>query len=157
MVTFVDDGKGIDDAKIKEKALSLGLIKADQNLDKNEILQYIFHPGFTTAKSVTQISGRGVGLDVVQSEIKALGGHVSVDSTLGQGTTFSIRVPTTVAVSDALMVKVGDQQFAVPLAQIDRIVRIAPTTLESYFNSNEDFFQIDNQTYKLRYLSEFVG
>ena len=157
MVTFVDDGKGIDDAKIKQKALSLGLIKADQNLDKNEILQYIFHPGFTTAQSVTQISGRGVGLDVVQSEIKALGGHVSVDSTLGQGTTFSIRVPTTVAVSDALMVKVGDQQFAVPLAQIDRIVRIAPTTLESYFNSNEDFFQIDNQSYKLRYLSEFVG
>ena len=157
VVTFVDDGKGIDDAKIKEKALSLGLIKADQNLDKNEILQYIFHPGFTTAQSVTQISGRGVGLDVVQSEIKALGGHVSVDSTLGQGTIFSIRVPTTVAVSDALMVKVGDQQFAVPLAQIDRIVRIAPTTLESYFNSNEDFFQIDNQNYKLRYLSEFVG
>ena len=157
VVTFVDDGKGIDDAKIKQKALSLGLIKADQNLDKNEILQYIFHPGFTTAQSVTQISGRGVGLDVVQSEIKALGGHVSVDSTLGQGTTFSIRVPTTVAVSDALMVKVGDQQFAVPLAQIDRIVRIAPTTLESYFNSNEDFFQIDNQSYKLRYLSEFVG
>ena len=157
VVTFVDDGKGIDDAKIKQKALSLGLIKADQNLDKNEILQYIFHPGFTTAQSVTQISGRGVGLDVVQSEIKALGGHVSVDSTLGQGTTFSIRVPTTVAVSDALMVKVGDQQFAVPLAQIDRIVRIAPTTLESYFNSNEDFFQIDKQSYKLRYLSEFVG
>lgn len=157
MVTFVDDGKGIDDAKIKQKALSLGLIKADQNLDKNEILQYIFHPGFTTAQSVTQISGRGVGLDVAQSEIKALSGHVSVDSTLGQGTTFSIRVPTTVAVSDALMVKVGDQQFAVPLAQIDRIVRIAPTTLESYFNSNEDFFQIDNQSYKLRYLSEFVG
>lgn len=157
VVTFVDDGKGIDDAKIKEKALSLGLIKADQNLDKNEILQYIFHPGFTTAQSVTQISGRGVGLDVVQSEIKALGGHVSVDSTLGQGTIFSIRVPTTVAVSDALMVKVGDQQFAVPLAQIDRIVRIAPTTLESYFNSNEDFFQIDHQNYKLRYLSEFVG
>ncbi|QGM27089.1 MULTISPECIES: Hpt domain-containing protein [Acinetobacter] len=157
VVTFVDDGKGIDDAKIKQKALSLGLIKADQDLDKNEILQLIFHPGFTTAQAVTQISGRGVGLDVVQSEIKALGGHVSVDSTLGQGTTFSIRVPTTVAVSDALMVKVGDQQFAVPLAQIDRIVRIAPTTLESYFNSNEDFFQIDNQNYKLRYLSEFVG
>ena len=157
VVTFVDDGKGIDDAKIKEKALSLGLIKADQNLDKNEILQYIFHPGFTTAQSVTQISGRGVGLDVVQSEIKALGGHVSVDSTLGQGTTFSIRVPTTVAVSDALMVKVGDQQFAVPLAQIDRIVRISPSALEEYFSSKADVFKIDNTSYKLRYLSEFVS
>lgn len=116
--------------------MSLGLIKADQNLDKNEILQYIFHPGFTTAQSVTQISGRGVGLDVVQSEIKALGGHVSVDSDIGSR--YNLQYSrTNHGVSDALMVKVGDQQFAVPLAQIDCIVRIAPTTLESYFNSTK--------------------
>ena len=157
LVSFSDDGKGIDETKIKEKALSLGLIKADQSMDKQEILQLIFHPGFTTAKEVTQISGRGVGLDVVQSEIKALGGHISIDSELGKGTTFTIRVPTTVAVSDALMVKSGDQQFAISLAQIDRIVRIAPSALEKYFNSKEDFFKIDNTSYKLRYLSEFVS
>ncbi len=82
---------------------------------------------------MTQISGRGVGLDVVQSEIKALGGHVTVESEIGFGTTFIIRVPTTVAVSDALMVKAGDQQYAIPLAQIDRIVRIAPTALDQLF------------------------
>ncbi|MCG2607028.1 Hpt domain-containing protein [Acinetobacter sp. SM34] len=157
LVSFSDDGKGIDEAKIKEKALSLGLIKADQSIDKQEILQLIFHPGFTTAKEVTQISGRGVGLDVVQSEIKALGGHISIESELGKGTTFTIRVPTTVAVSDALMVKSGDQQFAISLAQIDRIVRIAPSALEQYFNSKDDFFKIDNTSYKLRYLSEFVS
>lgn len=157
LVSFSDDGKGIDESKIKEKALNLGLIKTDQFLDKQEILQLIFHPGFSTAKEVTQISGRGVGLDVVQSEIKALGGHVSVDSELGKGTTFTIRVPTTVAVSDALMVKAGDQQFAISLAQIDRIVRIAPSTLEDYFNSKDDLFKIDNTNYKLRYLSEFVS
>ncbi|NWK74762.1 Hpt domain-containing protein [Acinetobacter sp. SwsAc6] len=157
LVSFSDDGKGIDESKIKEKALSQGLIKADQVLDKQEILQLIFHPGFSTAKEVTQISGRGVGLDVVQSEIKALGGHVSVESELGKGTTFTIRVPTTVAVSDALMVKVGDQQFAISLAQIDRIVRIGPSALESYFNSKADTFKIDNENYKLRYLSEFVS
>lgn len=157
LVSFSDDGKGIDESKIKEKAVSLGLIKADQFLDKQEILQLIFHPGFSTAKEVTQISGRGVGLDVVQSEIKALGGYVSVDSNLGEGTTFTIRVPTTVAVSDALMVKAGDQQFAISLAQIDRIVRISPSTLEEYFNSKDDFFKIDNTNYKLRYLSEFVA
>ncbi|WP_180082162.1 Hpt domain-containing protein [Acinetobacter sp. YH12201] len=157
LVSFSDDGKGIDETKIKEKALSLGLIKADQSMDKQEILQLIFHPGFTTAKGVTQISGRGVGLDVVQSEIKALGGHISIDSELGKGTTFTIRVPTTVAVSDALMVKSGDQQFAISLAQIDRIVRIAPSALEKYFNSKDDFFKIDNTSYKLRYLSEFVS
>lgn len=157
IVSFSDDGKGINAEKIREKALSLDLIKADQVIDQEEILQFIFHPGFSTAKAVTQISGRGVGLDVVQSEIKSLGGHVSVSSELGKGTVFTIRVPTTVAVSDALMVKVGDQQYAISLAQIDRIVRIAPTTLESYFNSKDDYFKIDGANYKLRYLSEFVG
>lgn len=157
VVEFHDDGKGIDVDRIKEKAMSLGLMKADQLLEKEEILQFIFHPGFSTAQQITQISGRGVGLDVVQSSIKALGGHVTVDSTLGKGTSFSIRVPTTVAVSDALMVKSGDQQFALPLAHIERIVRIAPATLETYFNSKEDYFKIDNQSYKLRYISEFVS
>lgn len=157
VVEFHDDGKGIDVNRIKEKAMSLGLMKADQLLEKEEILQFIFHPGFSTAQQITQISGRGVGLDVVQSSIKALGGHVTVDSTLGKGTSFSIRVPTTVAVSDALMVKSGDQQFALPLAHIERIVRIAPATLETYFNSKEDYFKIDNQSYKLRYISEFVS
>ncbi|WP_374666656.1 Hpt domain-containing protein [Acinetobacter sp.] len=157
LVSFSDDGKGIDEEKIKAKALSQGLIKANQVMEKQEILQLIFHPGFSTAQSVTQISGRGVGLDVVQSEIKALGGHVMVESELGKGTTFTIRVPTTVAVSDALMVKAGDQQFAISLAQIDRIVRIAPSALEDYFSSRADTFKIDNTHYKLRYLSEFVS
>ena len=157
VVTLSDDGKGIDAQKIRAKAESLGLIGAQQQLDDQEIMQFIFHPGFSTAQQVTQISGRGVGLDVVQSEIRELGGHVSVESKLGQGTTFSIRVPTTVAVSDALMVKVGDQQFALPLAQIDRIVRIAPSALEQYFASEQDYFSIDHVDYKLRYLAEFVG
>nr|WP_314523437.1 Hpt domain-containing protein [uncultured Acinetobacter sp.] len=157
VVTFSDDGKGIDVNRIKEKALQTGLMTKDQKLDQEEILQFIFHPGFSTAAQVTQISGRGVGLDVVQSDIKTLGGHVSVDSTLGKGTTFTIRVPTTVAVSDALMVKAGDQQFAFPLAQIDRIVRISPMALEQYFDSQEDYFSIDQERYRLRYLSEFVA
>ncbi|RPE26861.1 chemotaxis protein histidine kinase CheA [Acinetobacter sp. BIGb0102] len=157
VVTFSDDGKGIDVNRIKEKALQTGLMTPDQKLEQEEILQFIFHPGFSTAAQVTQISGRGVGLDVVQSDIKALGGHVSVDSTLGTGTTFTIRVPTTVAVSDALMVKAGDQQFAFPLAQIDRIVRISPMALEQYFDSQDDYFTIDRERYRLRYLSEFVA
>lgn len=157
LVSFKDDGQGIDAQKIKDKAIELGLIKAEQSISDAEILQFIFHPGFSTAEKVTQISGRGVGLDVVQSGIKSLGGQVSVESVLGSGSTFTIRVPTTVAVSDALMVKVGDQQFAVPLAQIDRIVRISPTALDEFFNSNQDYFEIDHQPYKLRYLAEFVA
>ncbi|MEF9957081.1 MAG: Hpt domain-containing protein [Acinetobacter sp.] len=157
VITFSDDGKGIDVNRIKQKAIQTGLMTKDQKLDQEEILQFIFHPGFSTAAQVTQISGRGVGLDVVQSDIKALGGHVTVDSVLGKGTTFSIRVPTTVAVSDALMVKAGDQQFAFPLAQIDRIVRISPMALEKYFESKENYFKIDQEQYRLRYLSEFVA
>ncbi|MEG2695696.1 MAG: chemotaxis protein CheW, partial [Acinetobacter sp.] len=96
-------------------------------------------------------------LDVVQSEIKLLGGQVTVSSELGKGSTFTIRVPTTVAVSDALMVKVGDQQFAVPLSQIDRIVRISPAALEEFFESQNDYFDIDFQRYKLRYLGEYTA
>ncbi|MFO1411095.1 MAG: Hpt domain-containing protein [Acinetobacter parvus] len=157
VVTFSDDGKGIDVNRIRDKAIQTGLMTTDQKLDQEEVLQFIFHPGFSTAAQVTQISGRGVGLDVVQSDIKALGGHVSVSSVLGKGTTFTIRVPTTVAVSDALMVKAGDQQFAFPLAQIDRIVRISPMALEQYFDSQEDYFKIDQERYRLRYLSEFVA
>ena len=157
IVEFSDDGKGIDAELIKGKAIEKGLIHKDQELSQEDILQYIFHPGFSTAKQVTQISGRGVGLDVVQSEIKSMGGQVTVQSTLGQGSVFTIRVPTTVAVSDALMVKVGDQQFAVPLSQIERIVRISPAALEGFFESKEEFFGIDNQSYKLRYLAEFVS
>ncbi len=157
LVSFTDDGQGIDAEKIKAKAIAVGLMKDHQAITDEEILQFIFHPGFSTAEKVTQISGRGVGLDVVQSGIKSLGGQVSVASQLGKGSIFTIRVPTTVAVSDALMVKVGDQQFAVPLSQIDRIVRISPSALEQYFSSNEDYFDIDNQRYKLRYLAEFVA
>ncbi|WP_436463195.1 Hpt domain-containing protein [Acinetobacter seifertii] len=157
VVVFSDDGQGIDVEKVRQKALLAGLIKPEQHLEHQDILQLIFHPGLSTADQITQISGRGVGLDVVQSDIKALGGHVSVDSVYGKGTTFTIRVPTTVAVSDALMVKVADQQFAIPLAQIDRIVRVSPASLEQYFESPKELFEYENKRYPLRYLSEFVG
>ncbi|ENV34877.1 hybrid sensor histidine kinase/response regulator [Acinetobacter gerneri] len=157
IVTFADDGRGIDVESIRQKAIEKGLIHTNQSIDDQEILQFIFNSGLSTAKQVTQISGRGVGLDVVQSEIKSLGGQISVVSELGKGTTFTIRVPISVAVSDALMVKIADQQYAIPLAQIDRIIRISPMQLDEYFNSHDDYFEIDFQSYKLRYLSEFLG
>lgn len=156
LVIFSDDGKGIDVDAVKTKATNNGLIAADMQVSDEDVMQYIFHPGLSTAQQVTQISGRGVGLDVVQNEIKLLGGHVSVKSTLGQGTEFTIRVPTSVAVSDALMVRVGDQQFALPLAQIERIVRISPVALSEYYDSNKESFELDRQQIRLRYVGEFV-
>lgn len=157
VATLKDDGRGIDVRRIRRKAIEFGLMQDKDELEREEILQFIFHHGFSTAQSVSEISGRGVGLDVVQNEIKELGGHLTVDSIYGEGTTFTIRLPTTVAMSDALMVKHGDQQYAVPLAQIDRMVRIEPRILEAYFKSKAEQLNIDNQNYRLRYLSEFIA
>lgn len=156
LVIFSDDGKGIDVDAVKAKATNNGLITADMQVSDEDVMQYIFHPGLSTAQKVTQISGRGVGLDVVQNEIKSLGGHVSVKSTIGKSTEFTIRVPTSVAVSDALMVRVGDQQFALPLAQIERIVRISPVALSEYYDSKKETFELDRQQIRLRYVGEFV-
>lgn len=156
VATLTDDGRGIDVRKIRRKAIERGLMKDGEQVEREDILQFIFHHGFSTAQTVSDISGRGVGLDVVQSGIKELGGHLSVDSVYGEGTTFTIRVPTTVAMSDALMVKHADQQYAIPLTQIDRMVRIAPEILETYFKGKSEHITIDNQSYRLRYLSEFI-
>ncbi|GAA5007828.1 hypothetical protein GCM10023206_14070 [Acinetobacter puyangensis] len=156
LIIFSDDGHGIDVAAVKQKAEQNGLITAGVQISDVDLMQYIFHSGLTTAQKVTQISGRGVGLDVVQSEIKSLGGHVSVNSELGKGTEFTIRVPTTVAVSDALMVRVGEQQFALPLAQIERIVRVSPVALAEYYDSKAEQFELDQTSYRLRYVGEFV-
>lgn len=152
-----DDGRGMDSNAIANKAQQLGYLDHFHTLDDDQIFQYIFYPGFSTASAITHISGRGVGLDIVHNEIKALGGKITVTAQAGMGTTFSLRVPTTVAVSDALMVKVLDQQYALPLGKIERIVRLSPLILEQYFNSQQDRFELDNTRYKLRYLGEFVS
>lgn len=156
LVTFSDDGRGINVDAVKQKAIQNGLLASDTQASPLDIMQYIFHSGLTTAQKLTQISGRGVGLDVVQSEIKALGGHVSVVSAQGKGAAFTIRVPTTVAVSDALMVRVGDQQFALPLANIERIVRVSPVALSEYYASRAEEFELDQSSYRLRYVGEFI-
>lgn len=157
LVMLADDGRGIDTAAVKRKAVQNDLIDANSLLSDEDLMQFIFHSGLSTAEQVTQISGRGVGLDVVQNDIKSLGGHVSVQSVLGQGTQFTIRVPTTVSVTDALMVKVGDQQFAIPLTQIERIIRVSPVALNQYYDSHDNLFSIDGTSYRLRYVGEFVS
>jgi chemosensory pili system protein ChpA (sensor histidine kinase/response regulator) len=156
ILTLEDDGKGINIQAVRQKAIERGLISADSKLDDYDVMQFIFHAGLSTAHAVTQISGRGVGMDVVQSEIKLLGGTVHVDSVPGKGTKFTMRLPLTVAVTDALMVRVADRQFAIPLSQIDRIVRVSPVALEQYYQSHDENFNLNGQNYRLRYLGEFI-
>lgn len=157
VITLADDGQGINVEAVKQKAIQNQLMSAQTALSNEDVMQYIFHPGLSTARQVTQISGRGVGLDVVNNDIKALGGHVTVHSELGKGTQFVIRVPTNVAVADALMVKVGDSQYALPLAHIERIIRVSPVALEEYYNSQSESMTIDQVAYRLRYMGEFIA
>ncbi len=157
IITLQDDGRGINVDAVRRKAIERGIIDEATVHTDHDIMQLIFHAGLSTAAAVTQISGRGVGMDVVQSEIRQLGGVVTVDSTAGKGTCFTLRLPLTVAVTDALRVRVGDRVFAVSLSQIERIVRVSTTELEKFYQSNQQTYKVDGLDYRLRYLGELIG
>jgi len=157
MLTLQDDGAGIAVEAVRQKAIERGLLDADVELSDAEVRQFIFHAGLSTAAKVTQISGRGVGMDVVQSEIRQLGGSIAVNSVESMGTTFIIRLPLTVAVTDALRVRVGDRVLAVSLAQITRIVRVAPKELEELYGTGRETMTFDGTPYRMRYLGELIG
>ena len=127
VIEVKDDGNGIDVEAVKRKAIERGTITAEQgeNMSSKEIIDLLFLPSFSTAKVVSDVSGRGVGLDVVKSKIEALGGDVSVKTKLGEGSTFSIRLPLTLAIIQALMVIVGGETYAISLGSIDTIEDIS--------------------------------
>lgn len=156
VLTLADDGRGINIPAVRKKALERGLIQEGQDISDQDVIQFIFHAGFSTASAITQISGRGVGMDVVTSEIKQMGGVVSINSVTGQGTTFTIRLPFTVAVNRALMVRIGEDSYAIPLAQIEGIVRASPYELETYYGPEAPLFEYAGVAYRLNYLGEFV-
>ena len=135
LIDIVDDGKGIDGNKLVEKALAAGTLDAADaaKLTARERLAFIFEAGLSTAKQVTSISGRGVGMDVVRSNVERIGGIVEVDSTPGQGTRMTLRVPLTLTIIPALTVSIGSQHFAIPRAAIEEIVRAnsSSVTLDS--------------------------
>ncbi|WP_196160612.1 Hpt domain-containing protein [Reinekea sp. G2M2-21] len=151
-----DDGKGIDVDKIKDKAIERGLMKPDADLNETEIMQFILEAGFSTAEKVTQISGRGVGMDVVNSEVKQLGGNIYIDSQLGQGTVFTIRLPFTVSVNRALMVNTLDDLYALPLTSIEGIVRVTPKQLAEYYQPNAPLFEYGGRRYRLEYMGALL-
>jgi len=115
VISISDDGKGMDPSRIRTKAIEKGLISANDVLNTSEIFDLIFQPGFSTAERVTEVSGRGVGMDVVRGHIAHLRGRVEVQSTVGEGSEFRIRLPLTLAIIDGLLVRVGDERFILPL------------------------------------------
>lgn len=130
-IEIADDGRGLDRDKIFQKALAAGIVKENQDMSDNDIYRLIFHAGLSTAEKVTDISGRGVGMDVVRKNIEALRGRVDIDSTPGQGTTFSIRLPLTLAVIDGQLVTVGRETYIVPTISIERSLRPMPVQIST--------------------------
>jgi chemosensory pili system protein ChpA (sensor histidine kinase/response regulator) len=121
VLTVSDDGAGLDFARIRDKAVAAGLLAADVELPEAQLAQFIFMSGFSTATEVSQISGRGVGLDVVKNEITSLGGRVEIASSPGRGTTFTVTLPLTLAVTQAVMVRAGQTVYAVPTVMIEQV------------------------------------
>jgi two-component system chemotaxis sensor kinase CheA len=123
VISVSDDGKGIDLSRVRAKAVERGIIAPDANLSDEEIENLIFSPGFSTAASVSNISGRGVGMDVVRRNVQALGGRISISSKFGKGSTFTLTLPLTLAILDGMVVGVGDQTYVIPLAHIVESLR----------------------------------
>ncbi len=157
VIEISDDGAGIDVETVREKAIERGLMAADARLNDEDILQFVLAAGFSTAKSVTQISGRGVGLDVVASEVKQLGGSISIVSRPGKGTRFILRVPFTVSVNRALMVSVSEDLYAIPLNTIEGIVLLSPDQLQALYSSDSKTFEYAGVPYRVRYLGQYLG
>lgn len=158
---LVDDGGGLDYDSIEQVAIRRGLLAAPLPADapqrEADLAGFIFEPGFSTARELTQDAGRGIGMDVVASEVKQLGGTLVVTAERGRGTRFQIRLPLTLAVSQALLVSVGDELYALPLANVEGIVRIAPAALASHLAEDGPPFLYGDQSFRVRYLGDYLG
>jgi two-component system chemotaxis sensor kinase CheA len=130
VIEIEDDGKGLDQESILEKAISTGLVTQGTKLSEQQIFDLILHPGFSTAKAITDVSGRGVGMDVVKDGIEKFRGHLSIGSSPGKGTQFTISLPLTLAIIDGMLVKIGTEKFVIPTIAIQRSFR--PEQAECY-------------------------
>ena len=156
ILRLIDDGRGVNLQRVRAKAVEAGLMAEDSNISDSDIMQFIFSSGFSTAEKISQISGRGVGLDVVSSEIKQLGGAISINSREGEGTEFNVRLPFTVSVNRALMIRIGEDRYAIPLNAIEGIVRISPFELEHYYSDPEARFEYAGESYEVKYLGALL-
>ena len=152
---FSDDGAGVDIMRLREKAVQQGLLAQEEEISDEQALQLIFTSGLSTALEVTEISGRGIGLDVVRSEIGALGGRIDVSSTTGQGTRFTIHLPLTLAVTKTLLVRVNKQTYAIPSPMVEQVQQLKPVALEEAYHQHQIKWQ--EHLYPLHHLARILG
>jgi chemosensory pili system protein ChpA (sensor histidine kinase/response regulator) len=157
VIDVADDGSGLDVDAIRRKAYELDLLQPDSKVSDDEIMELILTPGFSTAGKVTQSAGRGVGMDVVANEVKKLGGSLRISSVTGQGTNFTVRLPFTLAITQALIVRTGDEIYALPLPSVEGVARIPRAELENLLSQSEPSYQYGEQTYKFRHLGMYLG
>jgi len=157
VLRFADDGAGLDIAAIRRKAIERGLMNASTNLSDDELIQFILVAGFSTANKVTQLSGRGVGMDVVHNEVKQLGGSITVDTRRGVGTSFIIRLPLTLSISQALMVRVSEQLYAIPLSSVVNILEVPVDQLNSIQMGRRPLLNWQDQVYPFMHLAVRLG
>ena len=155
VITVRDDGRGIDPERVRNAAIARGLLRPDQMLADNDIIELIFRPGFSTAEVLSEESGRGVGLDVVRDSVSRLRGTLEVESTPGQGTAFTMKFPTSLAIQNTMMVMVGDQQFAIPTVMVESIGRM-DTFKHSTF-AGRPAVLVQNDFYPITLLSQLLG
>jgi chemosensory pili system protein ChpA (sensor histidine kinase/response regulator) len=152
-----DDGKGMDRDAIRRKAIERGLLKTDAQLSDRDLYGFILETGFSTAEQVTQLAGRGVGMDVVHNEIKQLGGSLAIDSNRGTGSTFIIRLPFTLAVTQAILVRLGEAVYAVPMSSVQGVVRIARDDLERRLGKPNPAYTYAGDEYLIYELSHLLN
>ncbi|HLA70554.1 MAG TPA: Hpt domain-containing protein [Steroidobacteraceae bacterium] len=157
VVEVSDDGAGMNLKAIRDKGISVGLVRADQQLSDEDIMQLVLEPGFSTAGAVSTLSGRGVGMDVVASEIKKLGGALHMETKPGEGSRFTIRLPLTLAISHALILRANDELYALPLPTVEGVVRLSRTEVEAHLGSDAPPFEYGGQKYKFQHLAFYVG
>jgi chemosensory pili system protein ChpA (sensor histidine kinase/response regulator) len=157
VIDVSDDGQGLDVDAIRRKAYELDMLKPDTKVTDEEIMELILTPGFTTAGKITQSAGRGVGMDVVANEVKKLGGSLRISSVTGQGTNFTVRLPFTLAITQALIVRTGEEVYALPLPTVEGVARIPRGELENLLSQSEPGYQYGEQTYKFRHLGMYLG
>jgi chemosensory pili system protein ChpA (sensor histidine kinase/response regulator) len=157
IVKVTDDGAGMKLNAIRDKGLALGLIQSGQAISDEDAMQLILEPGFSTAGLVTQQAGRGVGMDVVATEIKRLGGSLNMQTQSGQGTTFTVRLPFTLAISHALVVRTGDEYYALPLPTVEGVLRLSKSEVMSHLGREAATFEQAGQKYRFQHLAVFVG
>ncbi|WP_223671124.1 Hpt domain-containing protein [Kangiella shandongensis] len=155
-IEIADDGAGIRKDKVKARAVAQGMIDESYRPSDRELFRLILQPGFSTADKVTQISGRGVGMDVVHSEILQLGGSLNVNSEDGKGTTMTVRLPFTLSSNQALMVKVKGEPYAIPLSNITTVARVKADELLEIYQSKKDTFEHLGEEFELRYLGQIL-